>query len=300
MTDPEAVNVPSTIYEGDAKILDYFELPFNMEVSYEADDMKVFIVNGEERIPVNNIHFERDKSSAKDTLLLGFPEYDTRITAFYEDNFIEGNWFVDYKEGYSIPILIQFGQFHRFIDHPVDNTYDFSGQWDVIFEFDNPEDSYPAKGEFKQNGNSLSGTFLTETGDYRYLDGNAYGDKLRLSVFDGSHAFLFSGSVSQDTIYGEFRSGKHYKSNWIATKSTKGNNLKDPYQMTKMNDGAKANFSLKNTISEVVSLSDANYTDKVKIINIMGTWCPNCKDEIEYLKKIQKAYPDIELSLIHI
>ncbi|MDA8693061.1 TlpA family protein disulfide reductase [Saprospiraceae bacterium] len=295
LTDPEAVNVPSTIFEGDAKVLDYFELPFNMEVSYEGEEMKVFIVNGEEKIPIKNIHFERDRSSAKDTLLLGFPEYDTRINAFYEDNFIEGNWYVDYKDGYSIPVLIQYGQFHRFIDHPVGNTYDFSGQWDVTFEFDNPKDAYPAIGEFKQDGNNLSGTFLTETGDYRYLDGNAYGDKLRLSVFDGSHAFLFSGSVSNDTIYGEFRSGKHYKSNWIATKSNEANYLKDPYQMTKMNEGAQANFSLKNTNSEIVSFSDESYNDKVKIINIMGTWCPNCKDEIQYLKEIKKNYPEVEI-----
>jgi len=295
LTDPDAVNAATPIFEGDAKVLDYFELPFNMEVTYDDDKMNVFIINGEEKIPVKNIHFERDRSSAKDTLLLGFPEYDTRINAFYEDNFIEGYWYVDYKEGYSIPVLIQYGQFHRFIDHPVDNTYDFSGQWDVIFEFDNKKEAYPAVGEFKQDGNKLSGTFLTETGDYRYLDGNAYGDKLRLSVFDGAHAFLFSGSVSSDTIYGEFRSGKHYKSNWIATKSTGTKNLKDPYDMSKMSEGKKADFSLMNTDSKMVSLSDDVYNNKVKILNIMGTWCPNCKDEIEYLKQIQKKYPDIEI-----
>jgi thiol-disulfide isomerase/thioredoxin len=298
LTDPDAANAPSPIFEGDAKVLDYFELPFNMEVTYEGDSMFVFIINGEEKIPVKDIHFERDRTSAKDTLLLGFSEYDTRINAFYEDNFIEGKWYVDYKDGYSIPVLIQYGQFHRFIDHPVDNTYDFSGKWDVTFEFDNPKDVYPAVGEFKQEGNKLSGTFLTETGDYRYLDGNAYGDKLRLSVFDGAHAFLFSGSVSNDTIYGEFRSGKHYKSNWIATKNTGVTTLKDPYQMTKMNDGITADFSFKNTESKVVSLSDDKYKNKMVIINIMGTWCPNCKDEIEYLKLIKNKYPEIEIVTI--
>jgi len=295
LTDPDAVNLKSIIPGDDAKIIDYFELPFNMEVNYEDDKMNVFVINGEERIPINNIHFERDKTSAKDTLLFGFPEFDTRINAFYEENFIEGTWHVDYKNGYSIPILIQYGQTHRFIDYTIDDTYNFDGKWDVTFEFDNPEDAYPATGEFRQDGNKLSGTFLTETGDYRYLDGNAYEDKLRLSVFDGAHAFLFSGSVANDTIYGEFRSGKHYKSNWIATRNTGNQTLKDPYNMTQVVDNQPANFSLKNTKSEVVSLSDEYYNGKIKIINIIGTWCPNCKDEITYLKQIKKDYPQLEI-----
>ncbi len=294
LTDPEAVKTTS-INEADAKVIDYFELPFNMEVTYEGEEMRVFIINGEEKIPINKLHFERDRTSAKDTLLLGFPEFDTRINAFYEENFIEGTWHVDYKGGYSIPVLIQYGQSHRFIDHPVDDTYDFSGKWDVTFEFDNANDAYPAVGEFKQDGNKLTGTFLTETGDYRYLDGNAYGDKLRLSVFDGAHAFLFSGSVSKDTIYGEFRSGKHYKSNWIATRNKGNDVLQNPYSMTKVVDNKRAEFSLKNTKSEVVSLSDDIYNNKIKIVNIIGTWCPNCKDEVQYLKEIKKDYPDVEI-----
>lgn len=297
LTDPDEVIAPVSVSDAQAKVIDYFELPFNMEVSYdEAGEMEIVFLNGEERIPIKEIHFERDNTSAKDTLLLGFPEYDTRINAFYEENFIEGNWHVDYKKGYKIPILLQFGQTHRFIDYKVEETYNFAGKWDVVFEFDNPEEAYPAVGEFKQDGNSLSGTFLTETGDYRYLDGNAYGDKLRLSVFDGSHAFLFSGSVNQDTIYGEFRSGKHYKSNWIATRNKGENILQSPNNMTQSTaDGRPIDFSFKNSKSELVSIKDDKYKGKIKLINIMGTWCPNCKDEIQYLKQLKKDYPNVEI-----
>ena len=33
---------------------------------------------------------------------------------------------------------------------------------------------------------------MTETGDYRYLDGVVSGSKMYLSAFDGAHAFLFN------------------------------------------------------------------------------------------------------------
>jgi len=42
---------------------------------------------------------------------------------------------------------------------------------------------------FKQTKNKLTGTFLTTTGDYRYLDGIVTGDSLKLSTFDGAHAY---------------------------------------------------------------------------------------------------------------
>ncbi len=50
-------------------------------------------------------------------------------------------------------------------------------------------------GEFKQNGSELTGTFLTTTGDYRYLQGSVSGNKLYLSTFDGGHAFIFIARI---------------------------------------------------------------------------------------------------------
>ena len=215
LTDPD-IEQDVASFSKDQKVTDYFELPFNMLVEYEEEQMKVFLLNGEEKIEIENVHLGRDKSTAKDTLLLEMTAFDSYMDGFYEENTIEGNWVINFKEGYRIPYIITYGENHRFIRNPEADTKDFSGNWKFVFDYD--EDPYTGIGEFSQKANSLSGTIRTETGDYRYLDGNAYGDKLRLSVFDGAHAFLFSGTMDRDTIYGEFRSGKHYKTKWYATK----------------------------------------------------------------------------------
>lgn len=297
LTDPE-LNLFKASNNETEQITDYFELPFNFEVEYEGDNMHVYLLNGEERLKVDDVFIGRDPATAKDTLKFDFVAFDTKMEGFYEENTIEGYWKVPYKGNYSIPFIAEYGKTHRFNLKKVE-AYDFDGDWEVLFNYDNPEGAYKAIGEFKQAGNNLEGTFRTETGDYRYLAGNAYENKLKLSVFDGSHAFLFSGNVQNDTIYGEFRSGSHYKTKWKAHKNLLNKSyLKDPYAMTATKDQSKANFSFQDVNGESVSLEDARYQDKIKLINIMGTWCPNCRDEINFLKDVKAKHPEVEVITI--
>lgn len=295
ITDPETTPSTEVAEDQNIKNQDYFKLPFNMSVEYDDDnEMSIYVINGEERIKVDAINYGRDPRTAKDTLQLNFISFDTKIDGFYEDNLIEGTWKVPYRgEKYKIPFIAYYGQKHRFDFLPDENTYNFDGDWKIIFEYDS-DDAYPAIGEFKQSGNELTGTIKTETGDYRYLAGNAYGQKLRLSVFDGAHAFLFSAQESNDTIYGEFRSGNHYKSKWMATKD-KDFKLTNPYEMTKSIDGENVEFAFKDTNNKIIELNEVNGKDHYKLINIMGTWCPNCKDEIHFLKEVNKKYPNIKI-----
>ena len=81
------------------------------------------------------------------------------------------------------------------------------------------ENETKAIGLFNQNENRITGTFATETGDYRYLDGVVSGDSVFLSTFDGSHAFLFEAEIKDSLIEGLFLSGTHYSENWIAKKN---------------------------------------------------------------------------------
>ena len=79
-----------------------------------------------------------------------------------------------------------------------------SGRWAVTFTSDvgKPE---AAVGEFTQSGDAVSGTFLAETGDHRFLAGQMQGDELYLSTFDGAHAFLYKAKVDSDgALAGDF------------------------------------------------------------------------------------------------
>ncbi|MEZ4987350.1 MAG: hypothetical protein R2795_20285 [Saprospiraceae bacterium] len=177
------------------------ELPFNFEVIYTDDTtFQVAFLNGDERIIVNDVSFGRSKSRAKDSVRIEFPIYDTYLVGLYEEGVIEGEWVINYKANYRIPFTARFGMDHRFTKVPKTPVMDVSGKWEVVFGPGGDETgTFPAIGEFKQEGNELKGTFRTETGDYRFLSGQVSGSKAYLSVFDGAHAFLFEAQIEPET-----------------------------------------------------------------------------------------------------
>lgn len=276
------------------------ELPFNFEVVYDdAENFHIILHNGTERIVVNDIKYGRDKATAKDTIVINFPVYDTYITAIHEDGVIEGDWVVNYRENYKIPFKAVHGVGARFTQIDNADTIDVSGTWNAKFEIGS-EDEYPATGIFNQQGRAVTGTFLTETGDYRFLDGTVFKNKMYLSAFDGAHAFLFIGKKMEDgSLSGSFRSGSQYTTNWEATKET-AKALADPFNLTKTTSHNPLQFSFVNESGVTISLSDEQYKGKAKIIQIMGTWCPNCMDETIFLKEYFAENPMDDVALISI
>ncbi len=276
------------------------ELPFTFEVIYvTADSFYIEIINGDERIVVDDIKIGRDKSQAKDTIMIDFPVFDSYIKGYFLENAIDGEWVVRNRENYRIPFLARHGRDYRFSNLRKDPVMDVSGRWEATFEIGTP-DEYKGIGEFKQEGNYLTGTFLTETGDYRYLEGTVQANKLYLSCFDGSHAYLFEGKIDpkDSSMIGSFRSGNHYQTSWEAKFNPKAK-LADAHALTYLKPGySQIDFSFENTEGKMVSLNEARYKNKVKIIQIMGTWCPNCRDETEFLVDYLKQHPEQEIEII--
>ena len=275
------------------------ELPFTFEVKYTTEeDFYIEIINGEERIPIHDITYGLDRSTAKDTLIIDIPIYESYIRAIYSEKVLEGEWIVKSKKDYSIPFVAWFGQNHRFTRLKKTPKIDLTGKWETYFGIDG-DDPEKAIGEFKQDGNHLLGTFRTETGDYRFLEGTVQDNKVYLSCFDGSHAFLFEAKIQEDnSLLGSFRSGKHYQTMWKATKNP-DIELTDPDSLTYLNEGYdKIEFAFANPAGKMISLADEAYQNKVKIVQILGTWCPNCRDETSFLVDYKKQHPNQELEII--
>jgi len=282
-------------------IVDPGQLPFNFEVVYEEgsnEDFHIVLHNADERLVVDDISYGKDRATNRDTVLIKFPIYDTYIRAIYNENVLEGQWVVNYRENYKIPFVAYHGKDHRFTDLNKENQFDISGRWKCIFtESDGAE--YAAVGNFVQDGNRITGTFKTETGDYRFLEGDIIDNKFYLSVFDGSHAFLFEGKIlDDDSIIGSFTSGTHYRATWSGVRDDEFE-LTDPYQLTSLQgDSDVIDISFPDLNKRMVSLSDAKYNDKIKIVKIMGTWCPNCMDATNFLLEYLKSNKPEDIAVI--
>jgi thiol-disulfide isomerase/thioredoxin len=273
------------------------ELPFNFEVKY-SDESTFYIelINDTERIKVDDIKFINADNGKKDSLSIEFKEFDTRIEAKHEEGVIEGYWIVNYKENYKIRFKAKYGLDYLFEPNNKPITVDYTGRWKILFEPDT-ENEYPGVADIKQNGNAITGTIETETGDYRYLEGNVYGEKALMSVFDGSHAFLIELKILKDgELTGQFRSSKHYTAPMTGIKSDTAS-LKNGYQLSASTSSKPIALAYPNHEDKVISINDNQYKNKVKIIEIMGTWCPNCKDATNYLKTLKSnpSFNDVEI-----
>lgn len=256
-------------------------IPFIFEVKTNQSKKFLVIKNAEENLIVDDI------SIVGDSTLIKMPFFDSEFMVYiYEDSLV-GRWTKIYADHVvSMPVKALFDSHNRFeVVHNTQNEY-FEGTWNTVFMNDDFSDTSGAIGEFKIVKNKVYGTFLSTTGDYRYLEGATDSNKLFLSTFDGSHAYLFTAEISVDgnnIKNGVLYSGWAGKQIWNAVKDEKAK-LANADSLTFLKDGFdEIDFTFKNVEGKDVSLKDESHKNKVVLIQIMGTWCPNCIDETSYL-----------------
>lgn len=265
-------------------------LPFNFSLSKNTDgSYRMEMYNADEVVTVDEIEMWNDSIRIK------MPIYEGYITGTFSENEINGS-FIKESLNRIVPFNAKHGKQDRF-DQKTEPSINISGVWEVSFDV-GTNNEYPAKGIFMQNDNVLKGTFRTKTGDYRYLDGIVSGDTLRLSTFDGAHAFLFTAKVSDSTLNGYFYSGNHSVEKFVG-KRNEAFELPDANTLTFLKEGYDGfDFSFRNETGSMVSLSDPQFKDKTVLVQIMGTWCPNCLDETKFYVAYLKRNPDLDVEFV--
>jgi len=132
------------------------------------------------------------------------------------------------------------------------------------------------------------------------LEGIVNDDSLKLSCFDGSHAFLFLAALKGDSLIGSFRSGTHWEEPWVAVRN-EAFALQNPDSLTSLREGYDmVNFRFPDLDGQLVSTSDPIFKGKALMVQIMGSWCPNCVDETNLLNELYNKYKDKGLEVIAI
>ncbi|MBT1698205.1 TlpA family protein disulfide reductase [Fulvivirgaceae bacterium PWU4] len=254
------------------------QLPFNFELVNDAQGgYDLYIRNAGEKLLLDEV------AVSGDSVDIGLHIFDANIKAVIKGDTLQGEFIKNYEKDYNIPFLAVYGQGYRFEpSKDTTNIPDFNGKYSVNFISEN--DTTPAIGIFTQHRDSVTGTFLTETGDYRYLQGNVANGMLQLSTFDGNHAYIFTASKQADgKLMGEFYSGKNHMEFWTGEKNDQAA-LADPESLTYLKKGyEKIEFSFPDVNGKPVTLNDEKYKNKVVILQLFGTWCPNCMDETKFL-----------------
>jgi thiol-disulfide isomerase/thioredoxin len=265
-------------------------LPFNFRVMAMGNDKyNIEVYNAEETILIDEIEVMGD------SVVIKMPVFEGYLAGKFNAQEINGK-FIKENEGRKVPFRAVHGIKERFKKSETPNT-NISGEWEVEFNPNTPE-SYMAKGIFKQIDDKVSGTFRTTTGDYRFLEGINSADSVKFSTFNGARAYLFKAKATDSSIVGVFYSGNHSKEVFVA-KRNENYKLPNMEALTYVKKGFDIlNFSFPDTSGNMVSLSDPVYDDKVVIVQIMGTWCPNCLDETKFLVEYLKEHSNKKIAVI--
>jgi len=248
-------------------------LPFNFDVTRDTAGYKVYLRNGDEKLLLDEI------TMIGDSVNMVLHIFDAALRANIEDGKLSGYFIRNYAKD-RFPFTAAYGQDFRFAKAG-NASQDFSGKYAV--RFFSKKDTAVSVGIFAQKDNHVTGTFLMADGDYRYLEGNVVNGRLMLSTFDGNHAYLFAATKSGDTLKGDFFAGKSSHKTWIGIRNEKAM-MPDPESLTYLKPGyEKIDFSFPDLSKKKVSPSDPRYKNKVLILQISGTWCPNCMDETRFL-----------------
>ncbi len=266
------------------------EVPFGFSFKKTSDTSAlVTIINAKERIIIENATIKND------SIFIPMYVFDTYIKAKIEGNTMVGVWHKNYKPNADARFTAVYNQ-PRFLktSTPINSI---KPRWDITFKQPNGQTS-KAVGLFAQHGTQITGTIATEVGDFRYFEGVIYDDSLQASSFDGVHAFLMLGKYANGNWSGVFHYEDGYSEKWTSAYDTEAA-LANPFSLITVEPKTHKPYYDILTAGGNYNAIDADLLEnKVVIIQLMGTWCPNSLDQTNYLTNWYKNQNEDKLALM--
>lgn len=270
------------------------DVPFQFEITGNGVDQKIYFINGEERFYGGKL------SETDDSIYIPLDQFDNELRLKPTEKKLTG--ILRKQDGSGTPVSLEAtkGNSPRFAATNVLTVANITGTYDIVLKNENGKDE-KAVGLFQQDGNKLKATFLRITGDSRYLDGVITDNRFYLSTFIGSGPGYYTGTINKDgSISGSvvYARGEQL----FTGKPNEEAALPDAYTLTYLKDGYPSlDFSFPDVNGKTVSLKDDKYKNKVVLVTITGSWCPNCIDEAAFLAPWYKKNKErgVEIISIH-
>src|SRR5262245_10241912 len=282
------------------------EVAFTLEVKREGDGIVGALVNGDDRTVSTSGSFEGD------TLKLRYDFYDAELTAVIVGDELGGG----FKRQWRKQTLARKLRAERVIgsddaaraasnpSSPSNHSPDVSGEW-VMRVGEEPKVSF-WRAAFKQQGSRAKGTIIPVSGDWGEMTGSFEDNRLTLNRFDGINCRVFKATLTpQGALEGFVDFGLFDpKRKVVAERLTAENkssvaSLPDPANYTRMKNPAEPfRFSFPDPDGKTISSTDERFKNKVVIVTITGSWCPNCYDEAPVLQEFYDRYRDRGLEVV--
>jgi len=264
------------------------ETPFPLEISGSGTNVTASFFNGDDRYASTQGRFENGK------LVLYWDYYAATLDATLKDGVLEGQYAGTRRM--KGPFAIRATRAAAAKPTPVAGVIpSINGAWEI------PNKS--GKGELAwrfivqqtgaQQSGKVSATILRVDGDTGTISGAFQNGKFVLSHFDGARAHLLEITPASDGTLDILQDGKTKLTAYRpAAARAKGlPEPTDPNLHTSMKDPREPfRFSFPDLNGHVVSNEDARFRGKVLVVEITGSWCPNCHDEAPFLAEMYRKF----------
>lgn len=229
-----------------------------------------------------------------DTLIYHFIDYNAEIAIVKGENSIYSGYWINFESAVAKKReIFAYPDFSKSPDKNIAPEL-FSGRWKASILSNGRE--IPALMILTQKQDKIYGTIRTNSGDYRYLEGLVDGDEFYLSSFGGNSVFSLSCKLDKVTgeITGIFHNITTNNTGFKAIKDDKYD-LPNAETLTKIANDLPFNLNLKDEKGIQQNFEELT-KDKVTLISIFGTWCPNCVDETNYFNnELIKKFPTLKI-----
>ena len=265
----------ATVVVGDVTV------PFRMEIAGTGSSVKGSFFNGDQKVTSTTGSFENG------SLVLSFDEYETKLEATLKDGRLEGQY-TRGTRGAPYPFQAQ-----RFAPSKVDaaDVPSIAGLWNVQVKSSKGEDAWQLI--VRQSGAEASAVILRVDGDTGVLTGTYSNGKFVLSHFSGARPLRVEVTPQGDGTLSVVQN-KDNPLTAVRSDIARAKGLpepSDPSRFTTMKDPTEPlRFSFPDLSGRTVSNTDDRFRGRVVIVNITGSWCPNCHDEVPFLVELYRKY----------
>lgn len=254
------------------------KIPFNFEIKNVKDQTaNITLLNGTRQ---DNFTVQLQQ---KDSVIIKLDIYDAVLLAKIDAADKWSGVYRSLSNNSDLPFIAEAGKSYRFVkqDEALAPKINLNGKWRLQFDSKDPADRVAI---IEQTGNKLTGVIMSITGDSRALEGNIQADSFYLSGFTGARPNYIRGKIySEKEITGAIGLDASRAQKFTAAKEESAE-LPDPYALTYLKPGyEKLDFTFPDLNGNPVSLSDDTYKGKVVVVEILGSWCPNCMDQVQFL-----------------
>ena len=271
----------------DIQLNDRLQMQVNASIAALNNKAPITIFNGKE------VYQLSVKKRIGDTIVYQFPAQDAEWRVAFEKDFSEARgWWINYNKKVPVRYPIHlYMTLSEMLAKPDSIFPELFGRWKVLFEPGTPNEEVLV-GVFQQEMNGrIFGSFLSETGDYRYLHGFAANGKLHLQTYTGYWAFVVEADLNgSNEMSGVFYSGGKSRSPFKAIKD----------ETVQLRDESSLTYLIKRDepvmLKDLIKMNGRKTTidlaaeKQLTLIQIMGTWCPNCLDETKLLQELHAEY----------